>query len=37
MYLLLADSQADKADALDCLAPKQPQLLLHSVFYDVFQ
>ncbi len=36
-YLLLADSQADEADALYGLATKQPELLLNSVFYNVFE
>lgn len=36
-YLLLANGQANEADALDGLAAEQPKLLLHGVFYDVFQ
>lgn len=36
-YLLLADSQANEADALDGLAAEQPELLLHSVLDDVFE
>lgn len=36
-YLLLADSQADEADALDGLATEQPEFLLHGILYDVFE
>lgn len=37
VYLLLADSQADETDALYGLAAQQPELLLHGVFYNVFE
>lgn len=36
-YLLLADSQADEADALYGLSTKQPELLLHGVLHNVFE
>lgn len=37
MYLFLAHSQADEADALNGLSTQQPELFLHGILHNVFE